>query len=245
MKPGVILPASALAGRCKWFAEATAQGDAVQSIQWLRGFAALLVVAFHLSIAPWGPSGVDVFFLISGFIMWITTDQRELHPLAFYRNRLLRIIPLYWLYTTLLALAIIAIPAAFTRLHFDWSHLLTSYLFVPAVSPTNGLVTPFLVQGWSLNYEMFFYAVFGATLVLPARLRIAKLSASLLGLILLGVWLQPASVVGQTYADPLLAEFLAGVWIGWLWRRGALRLPVPLATLALIVAVAQGDCMNL
>lgn len=219
--------------------EAKSQGtDAIVSIQWLRAIAAMAVVAFHLDIAPWGASGVDLFFVVSGFIMWMTTDRRPSDPMSFYFNRLLRIAPLYWLYTTLLAVAVVAAPAAFSRLQFDWLHPLTSYLFIPKVSPTNDLIAPFLVQGWSLNYEIFFYAIFGVALLLSPGRRIVTLSAVLLGLIMLGAVFTPTGAVGRTYTDPLMAEFLAGVWIAWLWRRGRLQLNARHALFAVIAACA-------
>ena len=204
-----------------------AAADTIVSIQWMRALAALVVVLFHLDIAPWGASGVDVFFVISGFIMWRTTEQRNMDPATFYRHRIWRIVPIYWMYTILLALALLAMPSAFSRLEFDWAHFATSFFFIPWQSPTNGLLAPFLVQGWSLNYEMFFYLIFGAALMLAPRLRLAVVSGVLIGLVVLGLVVAPTSAAGRVYSDPLLLEFLAGVWIAWFWSRFGARLPVP------------------
>ena len=210
--------------------------DTILSVQWLRGLAALIVVLFHLELAPWGASGVDVFFVISGFIMWRTTQHKDMHPATFYRHRIWRIVPIYWIYTLLLVLAFFAVPSAFSRLQFDWAHLATSFFFIPWQSPTSGLATPFLVQGWSLNYEMFFYLIFGATLALASHLRLATITCLLSGLVVLGCLVEPTSTAGRVYLDPLLLEFLAGVWVAQFWRRHAAYLSEPLAGLAIVAA---------
>ena len=78
------------------------------SVQFLRGIAALMVVISHTSFKgqqysvdtlQWyhiGGSGVDLFFIISGFIMCYTTYNKKVNFLNFMRNRFIRIIPLYW-----------------------------------------------------------------------------------------------------------------------------------------------------
>ena len=94
------------------------------SIQILRAFAALLVVFhharyqiqdfevfFHGGIWPFGQAGVDIFFVISGFIMWVTTHDRRTTPLRFMTNRIVRIVPLYWLLTLAVAAACLSRPA--------------------------------------------------------------------------------------------------------------------------------------
>jgi len=90
-------------------------------IQMLRGIAASMVVFVHLDIqlkrlgygtldAPWLGSGVDIFFVISGFIMWVSVARRPATSAGeFMRNRLIRIVPLYWLVSAgVLATTIVA-----------------------------------------------------------------------------------------------------------------------------------------
>src|SRR3546814_17001958 len=73
-------------------------------IQYLRAFAALAVVIFHAAERTGhhfaiGAAGVDVFFVVSGFIMMAISDRRPTRPLTFLRDRILRIAPSYWLVT--------------------------------------------------------------------------------------------------------------------------------------------------
>lgn len=71
-----------------------------------------------------------------------------------------------------------------------------------------------------MNYEMFFYGIFAVCLMLPSRFRLGALSATLVGLVVLGTVLGTDGAVLKTYTNPLLLEFLAGVVIGYAWRRG-------------------------
>lgn len=115
----------------------------IRSIQYLRALAALAVVCWHTgwtrTFLP--AAGVDVFFVISGFIM-VTVTKPGTTPIAFMTARIRRIVPLYWFVTLLLAAATLA----------DWRWVLSSLLFWSD--------PPVLQPGWSLNYEMMFYLVF-------------------------------------------------------------------------------------
>jgi len=100
-------------------------------------------------------------------------------------------------------------------------HILASLFFVPHYNPSYpGKIFPVLVPGWTLNYEMFFYLVFAICLFLPARLRLAGLVGTLGALVAAGWIAAVSSPVAVTYTNPLLLEFLAGVLIGYCWRRG-------------------------
>src|SRR3979409_1937400 len=126
----------------------------------LRVIAALGVVYFHTtSVAglklDWdvGSRGVDVFFVISGFIIaYIGTTKPE----QFFLRRLIRVVPFYWAATAFgVAMGAVA-PSLFPRTTSSVPHLISSLLFFPPPA-ANGDVVPTLVLGWSLNYEMFFY----------------------------------------------------------------------------------------
>lgn len=115
-------------------------------------------------------SGVYIFFVISGFIMYVT--GRELSAGEFAWRRLTRIIPLYWVVTLVVCVVALTDPGVFHRTDLTLAYLVKSLLFIPYADPTQqGLLFPILVPGWSLNYEMFFYAIFAASLLFPARLR--------------------------------------------------------------------------
>jgi exopolysaccharide production protein ExoZ len=133
--------------------------------------------------------------------MVVTTWSRPPGPRLFFVRRLIRIAPTYWLYTTILALLVIADPT-FLGLRVTAAHYLNSILFIPHVSPLDGSVSPVLQPGWTLNYEMFFYCVFAAALLIAAPMRAATVTMLLLGLVAAGSFLAPKSAVLQTDTSP-------------------------------------------
>ena len=203
------------------------------SIQYMRGLAALGVVAMHTgwTRTGLGSSGVDMFFVISGFIM-VHVSQRELTPSAFLRARILRVVPLYWLVT----LTTVAV-----RQDFDVPRFLTSLVFCPHVG-FDGRDYPIIVQGWTLNFEIFFYIIFATTLLLAPQRRIVSLTILFIGLCMTGIILQPKNIVPATYTNPMLLEFLSGAWLCQAWYRGWLpkkRVAWSLVVVGLIAMVAQ------
>ena len=207
------------------------------SIQYLRGIAAILVVIFHLAPPleqmgyggqwPVGLSaGVDIFFVISGFVMWTSTVGRTVTPGAFYRKRLIRIVPLYWLLTSVMAALLLVMPSAFNTAVFRAPHVIASYLFVPMRNPGKAAMEPLLFPGWTLNYEMFFYLLFGLFLVTRPAVRLVGIVTVLALLVMAGlVFRPPALTMASFYTSPVLLEFAAGIGLGAVaYRRGAARL---------------------
>ena len=195
-------------------------------IQHLRAFAALAVVVFHAAERTGqhfaiGAAGVDVFFVVSGFIMMAISDRRQTTPLAFLRDRLLRIAPSYWVVTSIMITG--ALVGLFPNLTLDAAHVLGSFFFIPVPSPNGGELWPVLVQGWTLNYEIFFYAVFALGLVLQPSLRLAALVAMLAVLVIIGFVLAPTGALADFYTQPLILEFAAGAALAKLWKHE--RLP--------------------
>jgi exopolysaccharide production protein ExoZ len=210
-------------------------------IQYLRAAAALGVVVFHAAERTGthfaiGAAGVDVFFVISGFIMWVIASDRAPSPAAFLRDRFERIAPSYWIATGVMVAGALTGLSPNLRLT-AWS-VLSSLAFIPSRSPSTGDIWPVLVQGWTLNYEMFFYGIFAMTLLMPARLRLAGMTALFLALVAAGRLLDPASPILKTWTDPLLLEFLVGMAIGKAWLKGAI--PSPATGVALMAIAIAG-----
>ena len=214
------------------------------SLQFLRGFAALMVVLIHsaavvrdqagyaFSSTVIGASAADIFFVISGFIMVFITYTRPASPLNFLARRLIRIAPLYWFYTTVSIALLLIVPNWFRHLRFDLSHTIYSYLFL--LSPNNtGTLGTVLGVGWTVAYEAYFYLLFGLCLFLPKNLPLVALSS----VIILGAFLEhyvtvPAFALVAFNAVPL--EFLAGCLLAVLYLRGQyLSGPLSLAAIAL------------
>jgi exopolysaccharide production protein ExoZ len=170
-----------------------------------------------------GGSGVDLFFIISGFIMiWVSFCKfgSVSSPLQFIKRRLIRIVPPYWAYTTLALAVLIFIPGAFSHGEsLNWPWIAFSYLFIPAKSPGN-IISPLVSQGWTLNYEMYFYIVFA--LILFFRIDIAIISIIIFFVL--------SSIIGSLYSftfplliqntSCILLEFIFGMCIGYFFVRG-------------------------
>ena len=196
----------------------------LRSIQALRALAALSVVAYHA--LQWGPggfdvgrAGVDVFFVISGFIMWRVTAGRAVSPAAFLWRRLIRVAPLYWATTLAVAAMAAAWPAFLPQVSPDVGPMLLSLAFIPHLDP-HGLPFPTLPPGWTLNYEAIFYLVFAAALLAPRRWRALAAMGGLTAVTVSGFVLEdPAYLLG---ANPMLLQFAAGVALGWVAEQDAL-----------------------
>jgi exopolysaccharide production protein ExoZ len=216
----------------------------IVSVQALRAVAALSVVLCHfdqVGLMMTGhaddpiplyslASGVDLFFVISGFIMVYSSE--DLFGItgawkAFLTRRIARIVPLYWATTA------IAIPLMSPS--FDWQSLLGSYFFIP-YRAASGAIYPLHGVGWTLNFEMFFYALFAVTIRLPRNFAVPALCAVLTSIVLLGHWFQPQSAPLAFWSDPIILEFAIGMVIALLYRKG-LQLPIVLR-LCLIAAGA-------
>lgn len=208
-------------------------------VQFLRGLAALLVLAGHAqglatSMAARGGEmvsglrfpggfGVDLFFCISGFIMVISSRSLFARPggrAEFLRRRAIRLVPLYWIATGLFVLTLVL-----GRRGYDGNlpvAIVTSLLFVPY--PTygfdQGMVFPLHNLGWSLNYEVFFYAVFAVFLAWPMQRAVAGVIATIVAVVALGLAFAPDATVLRFWSQPIVLEFAFGAAAGWVWSRG-------------------------
>jgi len=195
----------------------------LNNIQVLRAFAAVVVVVFHTGYAfpfmrPFGSFGVDVFFVISGYIMARILDPRT--PSSgdfFFRRRVLRIVPPYWFFTILLFLVAMRAPQLMGATRASFTELLKSLFFIP-FAKTSGLTQPLLFIGWSLNYEMFFYLALTLGLLLHRRLGI-WIGAAIVLLTVVGCAPFAAhNVLAQFYSRDVNLEFLLGILSYYLCR---------------------------
>jgi len=207
---------------------ASAPPVTIPTIQYLRGIAALMVVALHvqaqqlrLGAEPldlWVlGAGVDIFFVISGFIMWVTTATRpERTAREFMRDRLIRIVPLYWVVTATMLAILLVYPQAGQTAIVTGPHVAASFLFVPALNPASGEYTPLLIPGWSLNYEMVFYLIFALAMLVARgslRTRAVLLIGSFMTLVLAGALFSPSGIAGF-YTSNIVVNFVLGIALG-------------------------------
>lgn len=236
----------------------------LQTIQAARGVAALTVVAFHLTMfvsesyaktALWvslferGFAGVDLFFVISGFVIVYTSQDYINRPgqLRIYlTKRFVRVYPMYWL-SVLGMMALMAAsyvaggPSVRNSINSQWPDL-TTFLLTPYHKILNGV-------SWSLSYELFFYLLF-ACLIISRRLWLIP-SLFLLGSFYV-TFTQSYFVPGETsvisyfWFSPLNVEFALGAIVGvWFTRRPpTLWLGTLLGTLGLVWLFALPDTLN-
>ena len=235
----------------------------INALQWLRALAAGMVVFAHaqgdamvhaartasrFTPLPAFPfeAGVDLFFVISGFVMVYASKGlfgQSGAGVAFFSRRLTRIVPLYWIATALfaaLALRGAAIP------HPTLSEILASFGFVPFPRGLDGAPRPVHDLGWTLNYEMYFYAIFALFIAWPRGRAVALVTACLAGSVALGL-LWPTHSVALTYwCDPIVLEFAAGMGIALLFVSGT-RISglVSLAAMVLAIIFLGMDVMGL
>mgnify|MGYP002682641320 CR=1 FL=1 len=130
-------------------------------IDGLRAIAVLAVLLFHgdVTAVSGGCLGVEVFFVISGFLMWGTTWDSPITPGRFMLQRIHRIVPLHWAIISFYVL-LLAAPHLMQSGAFEPAHGITSSLFLPWPHPAIDANQPRVTPGWTLNYGMFFYLVF-------------------------------------------------------------------------------------
>lgn len=196
------------------------------SIQALRGLAALFVVFQHVRFLNFGAFGVDIFFCISGFMIMFTTEKSTKY---FFRKRLIRILPLYYLMTLGTYLLLLLFPSMFQQTRQDPSYLFKSLLFLP-FDIGGGAIQPLVRIGWTINCEMLFYLLFFIAFHISMKYRGLICSAFLV--ILVGMvqifapaifsWQSPIGSVLSPflifYGDPVMLEFLFGILAYYLLR---------------------------
>lgn len=223
----------------------------VYNIQFLRAVAALLVVVYHIIpmlIAELGASselsgihapaiGVDIFFLISGFIMVVSNKSLSRNTTQFWWQRLVRVAPLYW-FITFIIMTLVFLGLNPNGVHaFDIGDVLGSLAFLP-VQRLDGVNEPIVSLGWTLIYEMFFYFIFGAFLAVKDMRKIILMSACVLfAIVLVGTQVTPDNFMLFYYTRPILLEFVVGMMLGYLYLKNAKVFSAPIYLPVLFMAV--------
>jgi exopolysaccharide production protein ExoZ len=223
------------------------------ALQILRAAAALLVVHRHCvevvrlhqanppansyALDKFGACGVDIFFVISGFILTTvvlrTDPQTPLLAFDFLTRRVLRIFPIYWI------VSIFFLVLAATHKMFTSNWVIDSYLLLPSGYP---LRAPLLLFGWTLMFEMFFYYVISFNLLFGKQAAIPRTITSILFLIGMGTIVGFQKPVLILIANPMNVEFVLGCFIALLHssfgKRPALGLALLLSGAIILGATA-------
>ncbi len=201
-------------------AVSAAKEQKVEALQVMRALAALLVVLHHsLSGKDWmdtnplnafdfGAIGVQVFFVISGYIICRVGGREDFWKFSY--SRITRVVPIYWLFTALFLASKLAVSGG--RELPGAGEIAASLLFVPHYSSFRpDQIWPVLIPGWTLNYEMFFYGLFAVGILIgrPAIFSVAAIVVS----IGFGYLFADAGVVFKFLENPVTLFFVLGVLI--------------------------------
>lgn len=205
----------------------TAARRELVSIQLLRALGSILVLLAHLQIKErqygdstaliWqgfgiGAIGVDIFFVLSGFIIFhVAGDIPSTWKAAstFMKHRFIRVVPLYWSLTAVALGVFLSHPELVNKSSSKPTDIVASFLLLPTDDKL-------LIQnGWTLSYELLFYfAFFLSILLLPASRRVYFALAAAVVAVLWGWIGTPTTVLGRFATDDLMLEFAFGVAIG-------------------------------
>ena len=230
----------------------------LESVQVLRGFAAMLVVLIHAvqrqdrigNPAEWlstfsyvGAIGVDLFFIISGFVMALSMQRYEggSGALTFLRQRAYRIVPSFWIWSAVFGALIVWQGWTIVPMQ-----VLNTLTFIP-IFDFGDYEAPVLGVGWTLAFEAVFYVV--VSVVIMLRLPAWSLIPIIAALVLVPT-LDTANWVGvRFFFNSILLEFALGVLAYLLWSKGWLRRSLVFAGaiggLAVIAMLLPGKDGNL
>ena len=222
----------------------------LHSIQVLRGFAAMLVVLLHsiystnnstcfftlnnfFTIKLFGAVGVDIFFVISGFIIsQVVKGKSGLKDTqVFLHRRFLRINPIYYL---------CSIPFLLFKIythHFLFVELLNTLLILPFCSINHTITTsPVFFVGWTLTYEWLFYLLMAFMICFYPKQKTVYTIFILLIAGICGLIFPPVHPQLKIITNPLLIEFVLGLLAGMIWSKTS-SITLPYAITVFIAAI--------
>jgi len=187
----------------------------IDSIQVLRFFAAFSVMMVHLPVFEFGIWGVDIFFVISGFIMMYVTENNEKF---FLLKRIFRIVPLYWILTLGVFALAIFVPDVLNNTTANIVHLIKSLFFIPFDKNGTGHF-PILFLGWTLNFEVIFYFLFFLSLVFFKENRMIACSIFIIIFLVFNKIFSEKNFIFETYANDIFIEFIFGMILFTIWKK--------------------------
>jgi exopolysaccharide production protein ExoZ len=211
----------------------------LQNIQALRGIAVLSVVLYHLltveekyggsqtilsSLFQFGMFGVDLFFVISGFVMISITRgkfQCRQEVLRFFYHRVARIYPTYWVYTFLVLGVFLIKPSWVNSSQGNQVDILASFLLLPSQT------LPLIMVGWTLIHEMYFYLIFTLILMLvPEKKILLAISLWAFTIIFMNLFLASNTPTINIITHPLTLEFIGGCYLAIIYYRKNTKIKV-------------------
>ncbi|MPT47255.1 MAG: acyltransferase [Sphingobium sp.] len=199
----------------------------IYSIQALRGIAAFMVVVAHAiehgptlsgnSVIITGRFGVEIFFIISGLVIMLSAGQGTFSPKEFIIRRLWRVVPLYWLTTFMLTAITIFKPSILKTSVFEMEYFIKSLFFIPSPLPGSLDWRPIFKLGWTLNYEIFFYALMAMTFWCKSYKIRAFVMVFVLSIFLVGsVFFDDKESILSYYFNLNILPFIIGVTLAFI-----------------------------
>ncbi|WP_105538772.1 acyltransferase family protein [Cronobacter turicensis] len=197
----------------------------IRTLQALRFLAAFMVVMHH-SVRSFYKSdlgqldhlvrevfsmGVDIFFVISGFVIYFSFERNPRGVKRFVLDRICRIVPVYWLCIFTYLFFVLYYPKFTPYTGFSYDNLISSLFFIPAVNPGGGIF-PILTVGWTLNFEMLFYAIFAVSIFLKGR----DVAPLIIFMVLCVNSMAKMHYLPWFYSNAIIYEFCLGVLIGYI-----------------------------
>ena len=196
----------------------------IEIIQVLRFFAAFSVMMVHLPIIGFGIWGVDIFFVISGFIMMYVTENNQKN---FLIKRIIRIVPLYWILTLGVFSIAIFYPDLLNNTTANFEHLIKSLFFIPFDKNGSGHF-PILFLGWTLNFEIIFYILFSISLIFSKKNKLILSSVFIVLFLLFNSFLSDKYFISASYFDFIFFEFIFGMAAFVIWKKFKNKIPLNL-----------------
>ena len=227
----------------------------IQNIQALRGIAVSSVVLMHLMIMEkkFGGAqtllsgtmifrffGVDLFFIMSGFLMVTITRGKFQDPvkaLKFLYARLAKIYPIYWIFTSLVLIVYLIRPEWVNSYQGNQVHILSSFLLIPEQT------LPLIIVAWTLVHEMYFYIIFTIIILLVPE-KYLKQSILLWGIFVLAINLLvgPVNPFIKVVSHPLTFEFIAGCLLAYIYHNSDIKIRkkilLPAAAFSVLLSLA-------
>lgn len=192
------------------------------------------------TLLPWG-AGVDLFFVISGFIMVYASGRlfgRAGAGREFLRRRITRVAPLYWTCTGFYLLILLAAHLKGDPRMPGPAAVGASLLFIPYAEGGAGTgAFPVFDLGWTLNYEMFFYLLFACAVGLRRSAAIAAVLVALAALAFWGAAAASTATALRFWTRPVILDFGLGMAVGAA-RGGGVTWPAALRWAAFVLGAA-------
>ncbi|HBQ1986757.1 acyltransferase family protein [Klebsiella pneumoniae] len=202
----------------------------LNQIQWLRAIAAILVVITHFTGKAYsvklldhefssGAIGVDIFFIISGFIMMYVSDLKKQYPIKFILNRFIRILPVHYFFLFILIIIFLIKPDVINS-SVSKTYVWESFLLVPALRNDAEYLNPVI---WTLCYEMMFYLIFCVSLNLK-NLTTSAIATTLVisAIVFSGFFYKGDNIYISAATDSISLEFCYGMLLYVFYKKGFL-----------------------